>query len=137
MRMSRKGGRLHGPESGMTLIEVLLAAVILSISAGVLLTAVSRGLAVVRRGRQFETARRLLYQAELEFPVNRTDIYASEPGGWFETPDGWRWEREIEAVDEERRPGLYEVRMRVYWSDRGAESFEETVTRHFLSGLEP
>lgn len=121
----------------MTLIEVLLAAVILSISAGVLLTAVSRGLAVVRRGRQFETARRLLHQAELEFPLDRADIYASEPGGSFEAPEGWSWSREITAVDEERRPGLYEVRMQVRWSDRGAESFEETVTRHFLPVQEP
>lgn len=126
MRIERKTG-LH--PGGMTLIEVLLAVVILSISSGVLLTAASRGLAVIRKARHYETARRLIHQVELEHPLDEEDLFDSEMAGDFPEPAEWRWERRIMAVDPELRPGLFESRIRVYWAARGRMVYEEAVCR--------
>ena len=46
--------------AGMTLVEVLLAVVILGIALGGLVEAASRSLAVVRQARNYEMARRML-----------------------------------------------------------------------------
>ena len=120
--------RGRAAKRGLTLIEVLLAVVILGISSSAILVGVSRCLAVIRKARHYENARRFLYRVELEHPLDREDIEASDRSGSFEGVAGYSWMREIEPVDPEFRPGLYRVSTRVLWSDRGEERAEEVTT---------
>ena len=55
--------------SGMTLIEILMALAILTIAAGVLMTATSRCLNVVRTAKNYYEARRILEIGELDYPL--------------------------------------------------------------------
>ena len=115
----------------MTLIEVLLAMLILGISIGALMTNASRCLSVIRKSRQYETARHLIQRIELEYPLDEEDILTSETAGDFEEYEGYRWEREIIALDEEFRPGLFQISTRIYWTDRNRDIYEELTTLRY------
>jgi prepilin-type N-terminal cleavage/methylation domain-containing protein len=112
--------------SGMSLIEVLLAVVILGIGASTLMLATARCLAVVVKSQNYSAARRLIHQASIESPITREELEESSDSGDFD--NGFRWEREITLDDEENRPGLYTVRTRIIWSERGRDRMEEMVT---------
>ena len=120
---------------GMTLVEVLLAIVILGSALAALLGAASQAIGVVKQARNYETARTMLAQVEVEKPLRLEDeITVGEDGGIFrDGPDGWRWSRKIEAAseegeDDEKMGGLYLVTTTVYWgSGSGKTSSEETV----------
>ena len=124
---SRKTGRT----SGMTLIEVMLAIVILGLALGALIEAASRALAVVRRARNYEQARHMLGLVEAEQPLWAEDeIEAGTQSGGFESgPEGWSWERQLEdfGVDDEQKEGLFRMTTRVYWSQGERRGMEETV----------
>ena len=81
----------------MTLIEVLLAVVILGASLGALVEAASRALAVVRQARNYETARRMLGEVDAEHPLWLKDeiVPGQESGGFTGGPPGWRWTRTV------------------------------------------
>ena len=113
--------------AGLTLIEVLIALVILSVGVSAMMVAMSRCLAVVRTARTRDVARSLLWQMDVEFPIDRTSIEEVSESGEFEDVEGYTWFREVVFVDEEERPGLFLVTTRVQWSARGKEAFEETV----------
>ncbi len=121
---------------GLTLIETLLAVAILGISLSVLVAAAGQALGVVRRARNFATARHLLEIVELENPVpDLAEAAGTVETGGFDSPyDAYRWERTVEPVldlmGEETQ--YYTVRTRVYWSDRGQETFEEVVTGAYV-----
>lgn len=117
---------------GLTLIEVLLAVAILGIGVGVLMLATARCLAVISQSRHYSTAQRLILQVGAENPLTRTDVKAGSKSGNFDEDEGYTWEREISEPENESRKGLYTVRTRVTWSDRGRASFEEVVTWHFI-----
>jgi prepilin-type N-terminal cleavage/methylation domain-containing protein len=59
----------RSPKAGMTLVEILMALAILAISAGVLMTATSRCLAVVSTAKNYYEARRILEIGELDYPL--------------------------------------------------------------------
>jgi len=115
---------------GLTLIEVLLAMVILGIGAGTLMLATARCLAVIAKARHYSTAQRLILQVGAEQPLTRSVIETGSDSGRFD--EGYKWEREITEPEDESREGLYTIRTRVSWSDRGRESFEEIVTWHYV-----
>ncbi len=117
---------------GLTLIEVMLAVVILGIGSGVLLLATARCLAIITKSQRYSTAQRLIQQVGAEHPLTRSKIDAGVQSGTFDDENGYRWEREIAAPEDENRKGLYTVRTRVSWSDRGRDSFEEVVTWFFI-----
>jgi prepilin-type N-terminal cleavage/methylation domain-containing protein len=116
---------------GLTLIEVLLAVVILGIGSGVLLLATARCIAIISKSRHYSTAQRLILQVGAEHPLNRAEIDAGMQSETFDE-DGYRWEREIIEPENENRKGLYKVRTRVSWSDRGRDSFEEVTTWYYI-----
>ena len=69
--------------SGMTLIEVLLATMILGLSFVALLTALSRCLAVIRVAKNFQEAHYVLGTAAVEFPLLRSRVEeVDDPGDW-------------------------------------------------------
>ncbi len=116
--------------SGLTLIEVMLAIVILGIGSGTLMLATARCLGVVTKARHYSTAQRLILRVGAENPLSRGDVEAGIESGDFE--NGYSWEREIMEPEDEYREGLYIVRTRVSWSTRGKERFEEIVTWHYV-----
>jgi prepilin-type N-terminal cleavage/methylation domain-containing protein len=121
--------------SGMTLIEVLLALAILTVAAGVLMTATSRCLAVVRTAKNYYEARRILEIGELEYPlllVKKSTEKDLKPinltVGPIDYPRGYRYQRTSErnSVKED----LVVIHNRVTWSIKGRDAFEE-VTSYF------
>lgn len=110
---------------GMTLIEVLIALVILTVGVTSMMVAMARCLSVVRTARNRETARALIRQVDIENPIDKTTIEESSDSGDFEDYPSYGWSREVEMVDPEMRPGLFFIKTRVYWAERGRETHEE------------
>ena len=118
--------------AGMTLIEVLLAVVILGTALGALVEAASRALAVVRQARNYEQARHMLGRVDAENPLRLLDeISAGQTGGTFDGgPPGWTWTRTLEdfGAEDEQQGGLFRLTTRVEWTQDGRRAaFEETV----------
>ncbi len=115
----------------MTLVEVMLAVVILGMALGGLVEAASRALAVVRQARNYEMARRMLGQVDAENPLRLLDeIQAGQEGGGFEGgPPGWSWTRTIVdfGAEDEQKEGLFQLTTRVYWSQGERKGMEEVV----------
>jgi len=116
--------------AGLTLIEVMLAIVILGIGSGTLMLATARCLSVIAQARHYSTAQRLILQVGAENPLSRGEVDEGTLSGSFE--DGYTWERELIESEDENRPGLYTVRTRISWSTRGKNNFEESLTWHYI-----
>lgn len=117
-------------KAGLTLIEVMLAIVILGVGACVLLVATSRCMAVATKARHYSTAQRLIARVNTEKPLTRGELEDGIESGSFD--DGYNWEREITQSEEEDREGLFTVRTRVSWSDHGRNAFEESTTYLYI-----
>ena len=117
----------------MTLIEVVLAVVILGTSLGVLVEGASRALAVVRQARNYEMARRMLGRVDAENPLRLKDeIEAGQESGTFEGgPPGWSWSRTFEDLGEEdeEQGGLFRMTVRVSWSQAGERGGAEEIVQ--------
>lgn len=128
--------RAQRRKAGLTLIEVMLALTILGMGVAGLVMAAGRCIAVARKARILETARQLMGQVELEEPlILKEEVEEGTESGTFQdAPDGYRWTRDVRILGEEE-DGLFEVKTRVYWTDRGKEDFEEVVTYLFSPEL--
>jgi len=119
---------MNNRRAGLTLVEVLLAMVILAAGLGVMVVAAGRCVAVARKSANYATARNLIARVELENPLDREEIASGEDGGDFAGgPEGFRWQRTIEPYADETLP-LYRVTIRVTWTERG-QGLGEDVTR--------
>ena len=123
-------------KKGMTLIEVLIALVILSVGVSSMMLAMSRCLAVVRTARNREVARGLIQRVDIENPIESVDMEEFSESGDFEDIEGYTWFREILMVDEEERPGLFLVTTRIQWSEKGREAFEEITIYKYAPDAE-
>lgn len=112
-------------KKGLTLVEVLLALVILAVGVSSLMMAMSRCLGVVRTARNRDTARNLIRQVEIDNPIEKAEMEELSESGDFEENDSFVWFRDIIMVDEEERPGLFMITTRVQWAERGRDAFEE------------
>lgn len=117
-------------KTGLTLLEVMLAVVILGVGSATLLVATARCMAVAVKARHYSTARLLMKQVEAENPLTRSRLREGTESGSFD--EGYEWEREISALEEEGREGLYRIRTRISWSMRGRQAFEELTTYRFI-----
>ena len=122
--------------TGMTLIEVMIAMVILSIASSALLLAMSRCLSVVRTARNREVARALIARVDVENPIESVDLDEMMESGTFEGAEGYVWYREILTVDQEERPGLFLVTTRLQWAERGRDAFEEVTVYRYAPDAE-
>jgi hypothetical protein len=123
MRRQGTGGR----RAGLTLIEVLLAVLILGTGVAMMLTGAARCLAVMRNSRMYQRAQWALKMGELEHPLVVTnEVEELEVTGEV-YDDDFTFEREVEEEAEEDKDGLFVVRTRVRWSDRGSELKEEVA----------
>ena len=123
-------------KKGLTLVEVLLALVILSIGVSSLMMAMSRCLGVVRTARNRDAARSLIRRVDIEAPIESVDMAELSESGEFEDLDGYTWFRDIVIVDEEERPGLFLVTTRVQWAERGRDAFEEITVYKYAPDAE-
>ena len=115
----------------MTLVEVLLAVVILGIALGSLVEGASRALAVVRQARNYEMARRMIGRVDVEKPLRLMDkIEAGQQSGTFtDGPAGWTWTRTLEdfGAEDDQKEGLFKMTTRVQWSQGERLGMEEVV----------
>lgn len=113
---------------GLTLIEVLLAVSILSIGLVVMLTAISRCLAVLTISEQYHKAMWAMSVGESEFPLlrkpdSKPEDYAVDAQEY----DGITYVREVEDPDaesEESNQRLLVLLTKVSWMGRGREQTE-------------
>lgn len=123
--------RSRTSRAGMTLVEVMMAVVILGLSLGALVEAASRALAVVRQARNYEMARRMLGRVDAENPLRLRDEIAAgtESGGFEGGPSGWSWTRTLVdyGADDELKEGLFQMTTQVTWSQGAGQGREETV----------
>ena len=123
--------------SGLTLIEVMLALVILGIGLTVLISTASKCLAVVKQSRNYETARHLLAVVELEFQNKIMELEPDQDledgAGEVQFPDESQYKGVWEVATEgDEKDGLKKVTFRVSWSERGANPCEEVVTYRYV-----
>jgi prepilin-type N-terminal cleavage/methylation domain-containing protein len=128
--------RLPSTKTGLTLIEVLIALVILSVGVSSMMLAMSRCLSVVRTARNRNVAHSLLWLMDVERPIDKESIEEISESGDFEDAEGYNWYREVVMVDEEYRPGLFLVVTRIEWSRRGRNAFEEVVEYKYAPNAE-
>lgn len=118
--------------AGLTLIEVLLAMVIMSTVLVGLITVASRGLSVIGLAGHFETVRQLSGQVDVESPLRLKDEIQNETetGTFEDAPGGWSWSRQIVHLgdEDEQQEGLFEVTIQIRWSEgmagRGYEEYK-------------
>lgn len=119
----------HRSRAGLSLIEVLMAVVILGTGLVIIIASASRCVAVARKVRSLETTRELFGRVELEKPIWLEEkIEDAEGGGTFTGEySQYRWRREVEEVGDEK-DGLWKVTTTIFWSERGKENSETVVT---------
>lgn len=115
---------------GMTLIEVLLAVAFLSLGLVMMLTAISRCLAVLRISDQYHKAMWALSAGESDHPLLRTSDAKPEDFEVVDNYDGIRFERTVhdpfvDSDDSETR--LVVLTTQLSWRGRGREQVEEVV----------
>ncbi|MEM7390838.1 MAG: prepilin-type N-terminal cleavage/methylation domain-containing protein [Verrucomicrobiota bacterium] len=115
--------------SGLTLIEVMLAMAILAIGLVVLVAAASRCLAVIKATEIYQNARELIARVELENPLILEEEIeeTSDRGNFTGKFRGYSWQRDIILISEEE-DGLFEVHTKIFWTEKGKKRFEDVVT---------
>lgn len=115
--------------AGLTLVEVILALVIIGTGLVALVTAVSRCLAVPRLALNYDAAREVLGMVEAEKPIAlEEDIEDAADSGSFTIPQGtFGWDRKVEQVGLEE-DGLWMVTTTVTWQDNNRARNEQVVT---------
>lgn len=116
---------------GLSLIEVLVALVIMGVGISSMVVATSRSLAVARKAKQYETARRLVGQVDLEIPLNLEEIEEGTESGRFtgEFRD-YSWTRETTKIEPEELE-MYYIRTSVSWTEKGKRASEDVETYLF------
>ncbi len=112
--------------AAFTLVEAVLALAILSIGIFVLIECTTRCLAVIRTSRNYQTARLVLQQGELDHPLIWTNDVEQNTVAGETYPNGYTFSRTLTPLDGE--DSQYLVATRVAWSETGRASFEEVIS---------
>ena len=114
---------------GLTLVEVLLAVAILGAGLTIRLTGAARCVSVMKVSKKYQEARWTLQRGELEYPVSVTNEIEDIKVSPQTYPNGLTFERDVddEPTAEEEQDGLYVVRSKVTWTEKGRELSEELV----------
>ncbi len=115
--------------AGLTLVEVMLALVILGTGLVALVTAAGRCISVARQAKNFEIARELLALVEIEKPVQleETPEDISGSGDFGSDYPGFRWVRSAEQHGFEE-DGLWMVTTQILWAEDRVNRREEVVS---------
>lgn len=103
---------------GFTLLEVLVAVMIIALAFTGLLALHSRNLKMISRDQDMTRATLLLRElvAQAELDPNYSEV--GNASGDFEGSPGFHWERDVQNTALEE---LREIRFRVSWGDRGSQ----------------
>ena len=108
--------------AGITLLEVLLALAILSITVISMMQAATRCLAVTKKSKHFDAARQTMDAGMLNNPLIATNDVAELDVRPVEYErDGYRFSRTLAALEEDE--DMFVVTSRVTWRERGKERF--------------
>ena len=124
-----------GNNEGFTLIEVMLAVIILSVGLTVMLTAASRCLAIMRSAKNYQTAQWTLNKGDLDYPIVTTNDVKSLVVSPVEYPGGFSFSREID--DDDDKDHLYVMHTKVSWSDHSHQMSEEVIRYVLETPKEP
>ncbi len=116
-------------KSGMTLVEVMLAVLIVSVGMVALLTATSQCLAIMKNARNYQDVLWALSTADAEhilYPTNEVEDMAVAP----EKYGNMTYERVVDEDDDE--DGLYVVRTKVSWMAKGKTASEEVLSYIYI-----
>ncbi len=120
-------GEAEGSREGFSLIEVLLAVLVLGLSLVAFFGALGDGVAIVASASQYETARTLMNRLELMEPLDLEDLDEGEDSGFFDGEyRNFRWRRII-TLEGKEEDELYRIETRIEWGDQrdpGVESVE-------------
>lgn len=111
--------------SGLSLIEVLLSIVILSVGISALMIATNKCLVVLKRAQNRDIAYNLIRQIDTDYPIQKNELDEKIESGSFKNYDDFTWEREILFEDFEKTPGLFLINLTVMWSEKGNVSNEK------------
>ncbi len=116
--------------AGLTLVEVILALMIIGTGLVALVAAVSRCLSVPRLAMNFDTARELLGQLEAEEPLQgEEDIEDAAGSGTFDSPhSNFSWTRTVDQEGEDEEDGLWRVTTTIRWTENNRARSEDVVT---------
>ena len=118
--------------SGMTLIEVLLAAALLGLGLVALLSGLSSSLAVMRAAREYQEAQWAMSLGMLAYPMSEfNEIEDLNVDGDSTLVDGFIFSRQVderEIEDPLTDDGLFTVRTRIQWGEGGEGQSEEIVS---------
>jgi len=118
---------MRAAKRGLTLLEVMIAVIIIGFGFVSLLSASARCLKVVKQAREFETARSLMERLKKEDPLQLDEVDGDEmQRGTFDEFRDYRWERELTLVGEES-DRFYLVKTRVVWEADERKKKEEVV----------
>ena len=116
---------------GLTLIEVVLASAILSMSLAGMLVCLSRCLSVMRASKKYHEAVKVLGLGDVKYPLRiDKDIEESEVYPDSEILEGYTYSREIELEDSPFDPDedhIYLMRTKVTWQARGHDVHHDVV----------
>ena len=111
--------------SGLSLVEVLLSIVILSVGISALMIATNKCLIVLKKAQNRDIAYNLIRQIDTDYPIQKNELDEKIESGSFKNYDDFTWEREILFEDFEKTPGLFLINLTVMWSEKGNVSNEK------------
>lgn len=129
MKTKHSSAKRCSSRAGLTLVEVMLALVILGTGMVALVTAAGRCISVARQAKNYESARELLARVEVEKPMLLEEEVEDIAGdGSFERPyNNFRWKRTVEQEGFEE-DGLWRVVTEIAWTEDKTAKKEVVTT---------
>jgi prepilin-type N-terminal cleavage/methylation domain-containing protein len=117
------------PRHGFSLLEVLLATVLLGLGLTVFFSAANQGVTFAGKARDYEVYRHFLRELHLREPMEMDALETGEDSGSFrdEEEGVWFWRRTLTPIDEDGEE-LFHVRTEVWREGQEAGSGEAVET---------
>lgn len=112
----------------MTLVEVILAVLIMGVSLGVLMASATHCLKIMTLAKNYQKAEWTLGMGEADYPLIITNELEEIEVAPETYDNGFTFERTVEDEDEDE-DDLWLVTTRISWSDKGRE-VSDTVTQY-------
>ena len=112
--------------SGLSLVEVLLSIVILSVGISALM--ITNKCLVVLRERKIAILHIILFVKLILIINSKNELDEKIESGSFKNYDDFTWEREILFEDFEKTPGLFLINLTVMWSEKEMLVTKKLVT---------
>jgi len=117
------------PRRGFSLLEIMLAIVLLGIGLTVFFSAINQGVFFAVTARDYHMTREIHNELNLLEPLDVENLAEGELSGSLQFRDRgtWRWQRVITAVEDEEE-GLFHLRTQVWRDGDRPEDGESTET---------